>query len=90
VLVKVKAACASIAQMTSMDNPRHNPPILRGQWQGGLRPSANPLYVMIQPASSRPRLVAAATARSISRLRPSGAISMSSAAAVVPPGEVTF
>ena len=44
----------------------------------------------IQPAKSLPRLVAAATALVISGSRPSVPISTSSAAAVVPPGEVTF
>src|SRR5579883_2995358 len=39
------------------------------------------------PASARPRRAAAATARSISWSRPSGPISTSSAAAVVPPGD---
>src|SRR5204862_8337410 len=42
------------------------------------------------PASSRDRLVAAATAFSISGSIPSAAISTDSAAAVVPFGEVTF
>src|ERR1700687_3025683 len=41
-------------------------------------------------ASSFERLVAAATARVSSDCMPSGPISTSSAAAVVPPGEVTF
>ena len=44
----------------------------------------------IQLPSSRERRVAAATAAFISGSRPSFAISTSSAAAVVPPGEVTF
>src|SRR5215470_7383 len=43
-----------------------------------------------QPASSRERRVAASTARLMSCAMPSAAISTSSAAAVVPPGEVTF
>ena len=44
----------------------------------------------VPSANSRPRRVAAAIARSITASRPSGLISTPSAAAVVPPGEVTF
>jgi len=43
-----------------------------------------------QPANSRERAVAAAMASLMSRMRPFGRISTASAAAVVPPGEVTF
>ena len=43
-----------------------------------------------QPANSRERAVAAAMAWLISRMRPFGRINTASAAAVVPPGEVTF
>lgn len=43
-----------------------------------------------QPANSRERAVAAAMASLISRMRPFGRIRIASAAAVVPPDEVTF
>jgi hypothetical protein len=43
-----------------------------------------------QASNSRERAVAAAIASFISRMRPFGPISTASAAAVVPPGEVTF
>ena len=46
--------------------------------------------IMLYPASLRERSVAAATAFFKSGGRPSSRISTSSAAAVVPPGEVTF
>jgi hypothetical protein len=42
------------------------------------------------PANSRERAVAAAMASLKSRTKPSGRINTASAAAVVPPGEVTF
>src|SRR6185312_12590043 len=45
---------------------------------------------LVQPASSRERLVAAATARFRSCSKPSLPMRISSAAAVVPLGEVTF
>jgi hypothetical protein len=45
---------------------------------------------IIQPANSRERSVAAAMASLISLVRPLARIRTASAAAVVPPGEVTF